>query len=156
MGVNVVERVQRQLVVDLSDLDEKQQLRVKDGVESLLRQVISGDIAEVAGWTEEALLEAFARLERDGAHVQVATIREALSQKGYVTRDRVYKIGRFPKDRSLRGFTRPINRIVADLKEEGWIPETATDLLSSSYQNGAVADGFSVDARLGDLLGLSA
>jgi hypothetical protein len=153
MGVNVVERVQRQLVVDLSDLDQEQQMRLKDGVDNLVRQVIAGDIAEVLGWTRGALEEAFARLERDGAHVQAATIQEALHQKGYVTRDRVYKIGRYPKDRSLRGFTRPINRIVADLKAEGWIPDTAADLLSPSFQNGPVADGFSVDARLGALLG---
>ncbi|QOK22379.1 hypothetical protein IGS73_15025 [Janibacter indicus] len=153
MGVNVVERVQRQLVVDLSDLDEEQQGWLKDGVDNLLRQVIAGDIAEVVGWTSEALEEAFARLERDGAHVQVATIQEALRQNGYVTRDRVYKIGRYSKGRSLRGFTRPVNRIVADLKAEGRIPESAANLLSSSYQNGAVADGFSVDARLSTLLG---
>lgn len=154
MGINVVERVQRQLVVDLSDLDEAQQESLRDGVDNLLRQVMAGDAVEVvAGWTAEALEEAFARLERDGAHVQAAVIQEALNHHGYITRERVYKIARFPKGRSLRGFTRPTNRIVGDMKSEGWIPDDAADLLTSSFQNGVVADGFSIDARLGVLLG---
>lgn len=153
MGIDVVERVQRQLVVDLSDLDEEQQESLKDGVDALLRQVIAGDTVEVvAGWTAEALEEAFARLERDGAHVQAAVIQEALNHHGYITRERVYRIGRYPKGRSLRGFTRPTSRIVAAMKSEGWIPDNAAGLLASSYQNGVVADGFSVDARLGALL----
>ena len=51
------ERVQRQLVVDLSDLDDAQQVRLREGVEDLLRQVVSGDDADevVAGWTADAL-----------------------------------------------------------------------------------------------------
>lgn len=154
MEINVVERVQRQLVVDLSDLDDAQQVRLREGVEDLLRQVISGDDADevVAGWTAGALEEAFARLERDGAHVQATAIREALRNNGYITRKRVYKIGRYPEDRTLRGFTRPVNRIVTEMKTEGAILDSAADLLTSSFQNGVVADGFSVDARLGALL----
>lgn len=153
MGIDVVERVQRQLVVDLSELDEAQQQQLREGVESLLRRIISGDPdEEVAGWTASTLEDAFARLERDGSHVQALVIQEALRNNGYITRKRVYKIGHYPEDRTLRGFTRPINRIVAELKAEGAIPDSAADLLTSSFQNGVVADGFSVDARLGALL----
>ena len=155
MGINVVERVQRHLVVDLADLDEEQQMRLRDGVSELLRRIVAGDVDEVAGWTREALEEAFARLERDGAHVQAATIQEALRHNGYVTRARVYKIGRYAKTRSLRGFTRPINRITTDLKAEGWISDGAANLLAPSFQNGVEADGFSVDARLAALLDAS-
>ena len=154
MGIDVVERVQRQLVVNISDLDDAQQVRLREGVEDLLRRVISGNEAdeEVAGWTAEALEEAFARLERDGAHVQATAIREALKSNGYITRKRVYRIGRYSEDRTLRGFTRPVNRIVTEMKTEGVIPDSAADLLTSSFQNGVVADGFSVDSRLGALL----
>lgn len=153
MGIDLVERVRRQLVVDLSDLDDRQQVRLRKGVEGLLRQVISGGADEVvAGWTAGALEDAFARLERDGAHVQAMVIQEALKNSGYITRKRVYKIGRYSEDRTLRGFTRPVNRIVTEMKTEGAIPDSAADLLTSSFQNGVLADGFSVDARLGALL----
>ena len=44
-------------MVDLSDLDDAQQVRLREGVEDLLRQVVSGDDADevVAGWTADAL-----------------------------------------------------------------------------------------------------
>ena len=152
MGIDAVGRVQQQLTVDLAGLDESQQVRLRDGVEGLLRQIIAGEEYEVAGWTTSTLENAFARLESAGAHVQATVIREALKNNGYLTRERVYRIGSYSKDRTLRGFTRPVNRIVADMKAEELIPGSAADLLTSSFQNGVVADGFSVDARLNALL----
>lgn len=153
MNVQVVERVQRQLVVDLADMTEEQQQSLTEGIEDLLRRVLDPHEEEVvAGWTATALREALLRLVRIDAHVQAEAIRTALKNGGYVTRDRVFRIGRYDKDRSLRGFTRPVNRVVADFKARGLVAADAVDLLVTSYQDGVKADGFQVDSRLADLL----
>jgi hypothetical protein len=49
----------------------------------------------------------------------------ALAAGGYVTREQVYKIRNYPADRVLKGFTRPINRIVKAMKDSGEIPQDA-------------------------------
>lgn len=54
--------------------------------------------------------------------------------------------------RTLKGFTRPVTRIVNLLVEEGVVPADAVAVLESSYQDGVKADGFSVPSALIDLL----
>ena len=153
MNVQLVERVQRQLVVDLAEMDEGQQQALIEGIDALLRRVLDPQAEEVvAGWTASALTEALRRLDRDGAAVQAEAVRVALRNSGYVTRGQVFKLGRYDKSRSLRGFTRPVNRVVAALKDEGLVAADAADLLISSYQDGVKADGFRVDSRLAVLL----
>ena len=144
--------VRSTLSVAVDGLDEHQRTRLVELIEQALVLVTTGDDVMVLGWTRSSLEEALNRLNADNGSVQAAVIREALRKGGYVTRDRVYKIGKYPKDRMLRGFTRPINRIVADMKAEGLIPEDAADLLAPSYQDGVVADGFTVTAALATLL----
>jgi hypothetical protein len=51
----------------------------------------------------------------------------ALAAGGYVTREQVYKIGNYPATRSLKGLTRPINRIVTAMRANGEIPNDAID-----------------------------
>ena len=100
------------------------------------------DEEEIEGWTATTLHLALERMERQSGAVQAAVIRQALSGNGYITRESIRKIGKWPKDRMLRGFTRPVNRIVEAMKESGEIPESAVSLLWASYQDGVQADGF--------------
>jgi hypothetical protein len=84
--------------------------------------------------------------------MRARTIRQALKNGGAITRAEVYKIGKYDKDRMLRGFTRPANRIVARMRAAGEVPASAVDLLEPMYNNGVQADGFRVPPELADLL----
>lgn len=91
------------------------------------------DEVESTGWTLDAYQEAMAGLL--GKHfVQANVINEAIKAgTGYVSREDVYELGGYPPARSLKGFTRPVNRIVQNLVETGKLPEDAEDLLTPVY-----------------------
>lgn len=145
--------VRSTLTVDVDDLTHEQRERLTTLIEDAIQRVVHPeDEPMIHGWTRSTLTAALDRLRTNNANVQEAVIREALRHGGYVTRDRVYRIGKYPKERMLRGFTRPTNRIVAEMKEAGVIPQDAVDLLASSYQDGVQADGFTVNAGLASLL----
>jgi hypothetical protein len=63
------------------------------------------------------------------APVQAATISAAARQNGFVSRDQVYAIGKYPEGRSLKGFTRPINRITELYRDQGFVPAKAVDII---------------------------
>ena len=84
------------------------------------------------GWTREAVADFLERLEREGP-VQAGAIRVAAVEGGFVSRERVYELGGYPEERSLRGFTRPINRITQQLRSEGVLPENAIDIFWAEY-----------------------
>jgi hypothetical protein len=52
---------------------------------------------------------------------------------GYVSREDVYRLGEHESGRTLKGFTRPVNRLVQDLREAGELPDEAADALSPVY-----------------------
>lgn len=141
------------MTIDLEGLDDAQQVELAKVVDSAVRRLLDPDGEElVLGWTRSTIELALKYLEEDGAWVQAATIREALQHDGYLTRDRVFKLGKYTKGRTLRGFSRPVNRIVEDMRENGEIPVDAVDLLGTSYQDGPTADGFRVPSELAQLV----
>ncbi|MGH2691154.1 MAG: hypothetical protein ACRDHM_01480 [Actinomycetota bacterium] len=93
-------------------------------VERVDRFVSEGDRPRAGGWTQGSIGELLARLEDEGP-VQESVIRLAAERGGYVTRDDVYELGGYEPGRQLKGFTRPVNRIVQQLRDEGTIPVTA-------------------------------
>lgn len=107
---------------------------------------------EPSGWTQEAYHEVIKRLLRRN-HVQVAVIFEAIKNgTGYVSRDRVYELGNYPDTRSLKGFTRPVNRVTAEVVEAGLLEDDADELLTPDYTDGVTgyqrAKGFRVPAEI--------
>lgn len=95
------------------------------------------DLAEVpsTGWTLDAWTEAMQGL-LDKHFVQATIITEAVKNgTGYIDREAVYRIAGYPADRSLKGFTRPVNRIMQNLVEKGVLPEDAEDLLAPKYDD---------------------
>ncbi|MBB4661988.1 PIN-like domain-containing protein [Conexibacter arvalis] len=99
------------------------------------------------GWTIDALDELFDRLAAEGGpHVEV--VARAAASDGFVSRDEVYEIAGFDRSRSLRGFTRPLNRLRQCLVEERAIPASSCDLLRAEYDplsnNPSLATGFRV------------
>lgn len=88
---------------------------------------------EPSGWNQEAYMDVLTKL-LSRHHVQVAVIFDAIKNgTGYVTRERVYELGNYPQTRSLKGFTRPVNRMTAEAVEAGLLPEEADELLSPDY-----------------------
>lgn len=81
----------------------------------------------------EAYHEAMRRLL--GKHgVQASVINDAIKNgTGYLDRDAVYELGNYPQTRSLKGFTRPVNRIQQGLVDDGLLPADADDLLVTDY-----------------------
>jgi len=99
--------------------------------------------ADPVPWTADALLTLLARLDGE-APVQANVIRLAARSGGRVTRDQVYKLGGFPDDRMLRGFTRPPARITVALQAEGLVPDRILPILVARYPEGVKASYFSV------------
>ncbi|MGH3224238.1 MAG: PIN-like domain-containing protein [Streptosporangiaceae bacterium] len=89
--------------------------------------------AENGGWSEDALGHLLARLSSEGWDAQEQSIRLAALRGGFVEREIVYKLGGYDAERSLRGFTRPINRITREFREDGVIPSSAIDVLATEY-----------------------
>jgi len=108
---------------------------------------------ESGGWTSDALQVLLERLESEG-WIQASVIRLAAGNDGFLARDHVYELGGFEKDRSLRGFTRPVNRIAQGMRVSGEIPEDAVDVLTPVYEAGGfgVASGFSLPKEIIPLL----
>lgn len=102
---------------------------------------------EAAGWTR-ATVEVLLRRLRSYWPVQATVIELAISNGGFVGRDEVYLVGDYPPDRQLKGFTRPVNRLVQEMRDSGEIGEDAPDLLQPVYDEMSRgfgwADGFRV------------
>jgi hypothetical protein len=106
------------------------------------------------GWTREVLRSFLARLATE-APVQDAAVRLAASQDGFVSREQVYELGNYPEVRSLRGFTRPTNRIAQQFRDEGVLPDAAVDVLLAVYNDDSPSFGWAAGFRIHeDVLGL--
>jgi hypothetical protein len=142
------------LNVDVTDLSDEQRRKLTEKIADLLDEYRNHEDDEptVHGWSVATLQDALTRLERDGGWVQAGAIRKALENGGTVSRAEIYTIGNYDADRMLRGFTRPANRIVAQMRAAGEIPGSAADLLEPIYDRGVQADGFKVPDGLAALL----
>jgi hypothetical protein len=88
---------------------------------------------ESTGWTIDLYDEAMSGL-LSKHFVQANAINEAIKAgTGYISRADVYALGSYKDSRSLKGFTRPVNRIMEKLVESGKLPEDAEDLLVPVY-----------------------
>jgi PIN like domain len=103
------------------------------------------------GWNTDSIVALLNQLG-DEAPVQEAAITHAAYARGFINREKVYEIGDYPTSRSLRGFTRPINRIAQLFREEGRIHESAVDLLNAVYDqwsdNPSAAIGFELNSQV--------
>jgi hypothetical protein len=80
--------------------------------------------------------------------MRAALIRTAARHNGRLERDHVYAIAEFPRDRTLRGLTRPTNRITAFLIEQGYLAEEVEYPLQAGYDHGVRATHFTVPLDL--------
>jgi hypothetical protein len=95
-------------------------------------------------WNAEGLTALLQRLD-DERPVQAMVIRAAAARpNGQVPRALVYELGRYEEGRTLRGFTRPVDRITRQLQQEGLVPLGVTPALEAIYEHGVQATSFAV------------
>ena len=106
---------------------------------------------ETGGWNAAAIEALLGQLHDEEA-VQEDVIAYAALQGGFIERATVYEIADFDEDRSLRGFTRPVNRIRNAFRGEARVKESAVDVLSAVYHpwadNPSEAVGFQVNSQV--------
>jgi hypothetical protein len=108
---------------------------------------------EPKGWTRETLEAVLKRLSAT-APIQVDVINEAALGGGFVSRERVYEIAGYDLNRSLRGFTRPVNRIQRALVDQRVLDASAPPLLEPVYDPAGSprVQGFRVPHPIGKLI----
>ena len=103
------------------------------------------------GWTADAL-RALLELLDEQRPIQADVLRAAAGNGGVLPRSEVYRIGQYPMDRTLRGFTRPIHRLHDQLVEGGVIPEEAIYPLAPWYPRPGPAVWFVMPPRVAELM----
>ena len=126
------------ITVDATTWSAQQRQRLFDLIATIDGAAAATDLpdlgeVETTGWTFD-LYQAVITELLGKYHVQVNAIFEAIKAgTGYIGRPAVYALGGYPADRTLKGFTRPVNRAVLKLVEAGKLPEDAPDLLAPVY-----------------------
>lgn len=109
------------------------------------------DVADAPPWPVESLERLLLNLDHQ-APVQAEVLRSAARNGGVISRDEVYRIGQYPRERSLRGFTRPIRRLCNAMAAEGLVPESALYPLSAWYPRPGRAAWFMMPPDVAQLL----
>jgi hypothetical protein len=131
----LLERARKLLDVDVSESS----LENIERVQQIEAQLVG------EGWTANAVAAVLDRLS-DEAPVQARVVQRAAELGGFISRADVYRIAEYDAERSLRGFTRPVRRIVQAFQDRGLIPDGVDGLLETNYDDETVgpAAGFTV------------
>lgn len=125
-----------QVVVDVTGWTEDHRaelLAAINHVRAKLEAPVSTDNDH--GWTKDALTTLLSRLTVGRGAVQAKAFTTAIDNGGEISRDEVYDIGEYDQTRSLKGFTRPVNRLVQAMRDNNEIPEDAIDPFAPIYDN---------------------
>lgn len=93
------------------------------------------------------------QLLRDEGWPKAEMIEQAIAQGGRISRAQVMDVGGYDDDRTLRGITRPVSRLVRRLEDEGVLPHDALPAFVPDYERGVVAQGFTVPDEFRALTG---
>jgi hypothetical protein len=100
------------------------------------RAAVDDELVEPSGWEQDTLLAAYAELRNNRSWPQVNVIEQAAKNGGYISREETYQAAGFdPAKRSLKGLTRPVNRVVTKLQDAGQVPDDVEDLLQPVYDD---------------------
>jgi hypothetical protein len=109
--------------------------------------------AENGGWTFDTIGQFLSKLAHEGRREQEQAIRLAALRGGFIERDIVASLGGYGEGQSLRGFSRPINRIAQEFRDQGIVPPTAADVLQTEYdQSAGLPAGWATGFRIPDPL----
>ncbi|WP_448808466.1 PIN-like domain-containing protein [Agromyces bauzanensis] len=98
-------------------------------------------------WTLESVRAVLRELDAQG-QIQASVIREAIELGGRISRARVYELDGRDEGQMLRGFTRPVKRVAAELETKGVIPTGLAPLLDAVYETGVKSSHFAVPAEV--------
>lgn len=120
--------------------------------EDNLRRLKDRDIPDQGWGNVKDLPGAIAQLPVETRKV----VMRAVDNGGHVTREETYKVLGRSADKTLKGFTRPVNRLMEGLKDRGEVTGTAEPLLLPIYTDGGAfaeaAQGFKVPVQVVHLL----
>lgn len=125
------------ITIDVSKWSDEGKAKALQAINAISAEEDTPFRDEPTAWTEDLLKQAKLRLKASGAHIQVKAIESAIGALGKVNRAEVYVLGDFGHDRSLKGFTRPCNRVTKEMKDEGLLPVGASELLVPLYDEHA-------------------
>ena len=86
-------------------------------------------------------------------HIQAEVVKEAIGNGGRISRARVYELDNRDESQMLRGFTRPVKRVTAELQAKGDVPYGVVALLHAVYETGVKSSHFAVPQEVVALLG---
>jgi hypothetical protein len=125
---------QQTISIDVTSWPEAARVKALRALDAIALEVAVPVQEQVpVAWDDDVLMNALLRLTASNSSVQIKAIKRALDNLGTVTRAEIYEIGGYPSSRSLKGFTRPCNRVTKDLKREGELPADAAELLVPIY-----------------------
>jgi hypothetical protein len=104
-----------------------------------------------ATWPPAGVRELLRRLDIQRP-TQATVLRIAAHNGGFVERNVVYEVGDYAPARTLRGFTRPVNRVTRDLQREGLVPQGVVPALQADYEHGMQATGFLVPPEVAEVI----
>lgn len=133
--------------VPLTGVTAEKVAQLKAAVESAIGSVLgqsalldgasvskAGTDASKQGWTTQAYKTFLDWLRLEGGAVQADVLEVAVENGGVIDRADVFEVAEWdPKKRSLKGFTRPINRVVAKMKEAGLLDPSSPSPISPQY-----------------------
>lgn len=124
----------------------------RDDADLLSRADESHADARKTEWTRFGLNELLDRLDKE-QRIQADVIRTAAQQpNGRLPRALVYELGEYEDGRTLRGFTRPVNRITRQLQREGVVAADVAPALEPVYERGVQAAYLAVPPDVRKLL----
>lgn len=123
------------ITITIDDLDQVQAAWLRQQVSQLLAELHPAprDPDAVLGWTPSSAAELIRRLGVANRPVQARVIEAAAEGGGTCDRAMVYKLGGYDEDRSLKGFTRPVKRLMKQMQAEGLLPTDAVDPMEPVY-----------------------
>jgi len=142
------------LTITVDDLDDEQVTWLREQISQLVAELhpTPPDPDAVLGWTTASAAELLRRLGTANRPVQVRVIHAAAEAGGTCNRATVYKLGGYDEDRSLKGFTRPVKRLMKQMQSEGLLPAAAADPMEPIYDDTnpsfQQAQGFKMPAEL--------
>ena len=140
MSISELSAAQETVTIDVMTWPPLERRRLLQSIEMIRveAEASMNEEPEPSGWSKELLGEVFVMLAAEGAEVQLNVIHHAHNNGGEVSREEVYDIGGYPRDRQLKGFTRPCNRVTQKLRDAGKLPEDEeVELLTPIYSKTA-------------------
>lgn len=123
------------LVVELDDLEETEIAELRRVITETLAgfRAVETDPGAVLGWTVKLAAELHRRLIAKNRPVQAKTIAAEAQAGGECSREEVYRLGDYDKDRSLSGFTKPVAGVMREMNAEGLLPLDAANPMQPIY-----------------------